>query len=104
MENYWRMAETYWNGIPFETRWWLWLLSGVVGLVFFAYFAYRVGRYVLGHRRLHGRWYNPEEWIKVLEMLHYQQCDNRILHWEEIQALREYKTGRKKGLFDHRYG
>lgn len=94
-------ALRYWSVLDSSQQFYVWLSSGALFFLAWGWFSYHVIRRTMGHRRMHGRWYNPLEWEQLMQMLFEQQMANRVLHWEEISALREYKTGSKNGLFNH---
>ena len=94
-----------WNSLGPHGPYYLWLASGGVGLAISLVVFSRLGRALLGHRKFRGRWFNPEQYRHLMQLLHEDQMNNRVLAHHELQALRDFKYGNSvKPLFDQKYG
>lgn len=70
-----------------------------------AWIVYRLARRGLGHQWFRGRWHSAAEYDQLMQLLHEDHLNNRVLPHEELVALRKYKYGNSvKAVRDARYG
>lgn len=94
-----------WYALGPDGPYYVWVASGMLGVAVFLVFSYRLIRWALGHRKFRGHWNNPDQYHRLMQMLHEEQMNNRVLAFEELSALRAYKYGRSiKLLTDGRSG
>lgn len=89
-------------------RWWASLTSRQVfylqlaGLILWLWGGGYVGYYFirlgLGHRRYGRRWYNAEEWDKLMQVFHEAEQQRGFLPYCEAYLLDEYRNGGRSRL------
>jgi hypothetical protein len=87
-------ALALWYSLGPEGSYFVWVASGILGLIAILLLSYRMFRWALGHRKFRGHWYDPERYHGLMQMLHEEQLNNRVLAYEELAALRAYKYGK----------
>jgi hypothetical protein len=90
------MINSWWQSLGFRGQNDLWLTIGWVALVLWAWGSYRLLRRLAGYRRFGGRWYDRTEYERLMQvLLEDQQAGKRVLSHIELQALREFRYGKK---------
>lgn len=94
MAELYRQAQAWWVSLGPDGPYYLWLASGVAGLLVWAWISHRLIRRLCGHRKLRGTWHNEARYREIMKMLHEdQERGRRVLSYEEIEALRRYRYG-----------
>jgi hypothetical protein len=95
----------YWNSLPHDVLFWIWLGSGFLFLAITAYLWYRLMRRILGHRRFRGAWFNAQEFEALVDnIIERQQETLRVLDHDELLLVRERHGGRIKPLHSAKFG
>ena len=99
-----KVAE-WWEAIPYEDKYNLWLLVGVLLFLAWLRLSYRVIRKALGHLYFRGTWYNAEQTEVLVKMLD-EDCarGNRVMRADEMRVLRMWRFGREGGVLTPRKG
>lgn len=89
-----------------EWQWNLWAAGGVLLLLLWGWWAHRMVRRALGYRRFRGTWYTQEQWEVLIKMIDEDNASgHRVMQHDEIEILREWRTGSKAGVgFDRSSG
>lgn len=98
------VARAAWDLLDYATRRNVWMVSGLVGALLVFVVWYRWFRCLLGYRKFRGTWYNSHEMQQLVNILSEDQDKgNRVLQHDEVQLLRQWRTGDHRGLgFDSR--
>lgn len=83
-----------WHALGGSGQYYVWLLSGCLGLLLWGIVAYRVIRKLLGHRKYLGTWYSPSQYQVLMQLLHEKQlAGSHVMAHAELKALRAWKFG-----------
>lgn len=85
-----------------ETAYNVWLGSGVLLAVLWAWWGYNTMRKACGHIRFRGTWYNAEQAEELLQMID-EDCKRgaRVMRHDEMALLRRWRFGDSKPMFNH---
>ena len=84
----------WWSSLGPAGAYYAWLGGGIVALLAWAWFSYRLLRRLAGHRKLRGAWHSEARYLELMQLLHEdQEAGRRVLSYEEIEALRRYRYG-----------
>ena len=98
---YWQKALAWWHSLGSDGPYYVWLAAGAVGALIWIWFAHRVIRKILGHRKYRGSWLNEPEYAKVMQVLQDAEREGRILQYQDAFALDAYRTGKHSSLRKH---
>jgi hypothetical protein len=76
-----------WASIGHQEYYYLWIASGVVGLLLWAWISYRVIRLLLGHKKILGVWFRPGELDSLLDRLEQIAKNGTILQARDMALL-----------------
>lgn len=89
-----RLIGDWWRSLGPQGQQDLWLATGWVVLVLWAWGSYRLLRRIAGYRKFGGRWYDADEYRRLMQVLwEDQKAGKRVMSHAELQALREFKYG-----------
>lgn len=93
--------SVYWNQLDYSLRYNLWIASGVLGLILWAWISHRIIRKALGYRKFRGAWLNEEQFQELIYILDEDlQSGRRVMQHDETDLLNEWKYGGKiKNLY-----
>lgn len=95
---YWRNALSWWHSLGPAGPYYVWLASGILGLLFWAWLSYLLIRRLLGHKKIHGVWFKPGQIDPVLDRLELSEKSGTILHARDVDLLDKYRPDRKLHL------
>lgn len=98
IEPYRVQVLTWWQSLGPAGPYYVWLGSGVLGLVLLACFSYFVMRFAFGHRKIRGVWFRPGELDDLLDRLTQLERDGVILDVQDVQLLDHYRPDRRDRL------
>lgn len=88
-----------WNQLDYQVRFNIWLWTGIALLSVILVIWYFWMRKLLGHRKFRGTWFNAREFQELINILKEDQdSGRRVMQYDEIQLLREWTLGTRKGL------
>ncbi|MDL1889319.1 hypothetical protein FBQ96_07015 [Nitrospirales bacterium NOB] len=74
-----------------QTFYYLWLASGLAGLLLVLWLAYRLVRWGLGHIRIEGVWFTQPQLDALLDRLQSRAKEGVILQAQENNLLDKYR-------------
>jgi hypothetical protein len=80
-----------------QVFYYLWLGLGVVGFLLWCFVAYRFARFCLGHKRVRGVWFKPNEFDELLDRLQIKAKDGVSLTAEDWNMLDKFRPGWRIG-------
>jgi hypothetical protein len=93
------MAAGWWRSLGDAGPYYVWLISGVVGLLVWFYVAHLVLRRLLGHTKWRDSWYTEAQMQELINILAEDQSSgHRVMRHDEIELLRRWRTGDSSGL------
>lgn len=90
-----------WHALGGAGQYYVWLVSGCIGLLAWAVITYYVIRKLLGHRKYLGTWYSQTQYQALMQLLHEKQlAGSQVMAHAELKALRAWKFGGSgEGIF-----
>ena len=76
----------------------VWLSSGLIGFLFWAWLSYLLIRRLLGHTKIYGVWFKPGQLVPVLDRLEQSEKSGTILDARDVILLDKYRPDRKLHL------
>ena len=93
----------WWLALGPQAAYYVWLASGVIGLLFWLWVSHRVIRRILGHRRYGGAWLNREQYHAAMQELQERERDGKILQYRDAFLLDQYRHGGHSSFRKHWY-
>ena len=98
LTQFWRQALAYWASLGQSGPYYIWLATGGLGLLLWAWASYLLIRRLLGHKKIHGVWFRPGEIEPLLDRLELSEKSGTILHARDVDLLDKYRPDRKLHL------
>jgi len=104
IDPYWRMVLAWWHSLGLQGPYYVWLASGVLGLLILIWAAYQLIRRLFGHKKIFGVWFRPGELDPLLNRLEQSEKNGTILPLRDVTLLDMYRPDRKLHLKKMRDG
>ena len=76
-----------------------------IAVVLWAWAMHAGVRWALGHKKALGTWWNRQAYRNLMQQLENEQHNGRVLAFEEVNALNEFKFGKDfKRIVNRAYG
>lgn len=95
---YWRHVSSWWQSLGPDGPYYVWLSSGLLGIMIWAWPSYLLVRRLLGHKKINGVWFRPGELDPLLDRLELSEKSGTILHARDVNLLDKYRPDRKLHL------
>ncbi len=83
----------------------LWWSSGFFFFAALALIYHWLLRKILRHRKFRGTWYSERQFeVLLLQIREDQEKGNRVMRADEIQLLREFELGTRRGYISRDFG